>query len=370
MLAPAFSEKSIQEQAHVIEGQVNLLMHKFHQMITEDGSNGAVTVDVLRWYNYAALDIIGHIIWNSPFGCLDQDCYPSWLQAINHFKITMIRVAFRYYPPVNLLLELITAKAALNALKQVWENIEVKLSKRLATPASIPDIVSHIVAANQAPSDHYMSQAEMEINILSLMVAGSESVTAVLTGVTNYLLREPSKLQRLVHEIRSTFPNESDITSVSVSRLPYLYAVLQEGMRMCPTIPDGMRRVVPKGGATVAGYFLPEDTIVSIPQWATYQSNSNFSCPSSFSPERWLPEARQPSSPHRLDRQNAFNPFSLGPRNCLGRSVALLEMRLILAKMLWNFDMIKVADLPVWHEQEIYWFWVKRPTYVTLKKAN
>lgn len=338
-------------------------------MIANDKSKKFVTVDLLEWYTYTTLDIIGDIIWSSPFGCLDQDRYPPWLQSINQFKVTMINVAFRYYPPAHAILKLITPKAALAGLMQVWRNIEEKLSERLAMSASRSDIVSYIVAANQAPSDHYMSRAEIEINILSLTVAGSESVTTILTGVSNYLLREPSKLQRLVHEIRSAFPNEGDITGVSVSRQPYLHAVLQEGMRLCPTIPDGMRRVIPKGGATVAGYLLPEGTVVSIPQWATYQSDSNFSSPSSFSPERWLPESQHSSSPYRSDRKDAFNPFSLGPRNCPGRTLALLEMRLILAKMLWNFDITKEADLPTWEGQEIYWFWVKKPTYITLKKA-
>lgn len=370
VLAPAFSEKSIQEQAHVIEGHINLLIHKFHQMIADERPKRVVTVDLLKWYNYATLDIIGYMIWSSPFGCLDQDQYPSLLHVINQFKVTMIRVAFRYYPPAHAILNLITPKMALVDLMQVWRNIEEKLSKRLAMSAYGPDIVAHILAANQAPSDNYMSQAEIEINILSLMVAGSESVTTVLTGVTNYLLREPIKLQRLVHEIRSAFPKETDITGVSLSRQPYLHAVLQEGMRLCPTIPDGMRRIVPKGGATVAGYFLPEDTVVSIPQWATYQSDSNFSSPSFFCPERWLPDSQQSSSPYRVDQKDAFNPFSLGARNCLGKTLALLEMRLILAKMLWNFDISKEADLPTWEEQEIYWFWVKHPMYVTLRKAS
>lgn len=370
VLAPAFSDKSIQEQAHIIEGHVNLLMYKLYKMIADGKSKKPVTVNLLKWYNYATLDMIGDIIWSSPFGCLDQDRYPSWLQVINQFKVTMIKVAFRYYGSAHAILDLVTPKAALAGLMQVWRNIEEKLSERLAMSTYGPDVVSHIVTVNQASSDSYMSQAEIEINILSLMVAGTESVTTILTGVTNYLLREPIKLQRLVHEIRSAFPLDSDITGASVSHQPYLNAVLQEGMRLCPTIPDGMRRIIPKGGATVAGYLLPEDVVVSIPQWATYQSYRNFSSPSSFCPERWLPESQQASSPYRSDRKDAFNPFSLGARNCPGRTLAFLEMRLILAKMLWNFDIVKEADLPAWEKQEIYWFWVKQPMYVTLRKRN
>lgn len=344
-------------------------MQKLYQKI---GNEGSANVDILKWYNYTTLDIIGDFIWSSSFGCLDQDRYPPWLQIINQFKVTMIRVAFRYYPPADTILKLITPKAALAPVMQIWRNIEEKLSQRLAMSTHNPDIHSHIGAANQASSDIYMSRAEIEINILSLMVAGSESVTTVLTGATNYLLREPTKLERLASEIRSAFQDEDEITGISLSRLPYLNAVLQEAMRLCPTIPDGMRRIVPKGGAVVAGYFLPKDVVVSVPQWATYHSESNFRSPSSFLPERWLSESSQLSSPYRSDRKDGFNPFSLGPRNCPGRTLAFLEMRLILAKVLWSFDLAKSvqADLPMWEKQDIYWFWVKQPTYVTLRKSS
>lgn len=369
VLAPAFAEKSIHEHEQIIIDRINLLIHKIQHV---DGNHDSASVDILKWYNFIALDIIGDLIWSTSFGCLDQDRYPSWLQIIDQFKVTMIRVAFRYYPPANFILNLIMSKAAFAPITRVWRDIEERLSQRLASSAHHTDIVSHIDATNKASSDTYMSRSEIEINILSLVVAGSESVTTVLAGLTNHLLRDPEKLDHLVSEIRSAFQDEQEINGIATSHLPYLNTVLQEAMRLCPTIPDGMRRVVPKGGATVAGHFLPENTVVSVPQWATYRSKSNFSSPSSFCPERWLPESSQMSSPYISDRRDAFNPFSLGNRNCPGRALAFLEMRLILAKVLWNFDIetSSEVDLPVWDEQDIYWFWVKKPTYVNLKKAS
>lgn len=179
-----------------------------------------------------------------------------------------------------------------------------------------------------------MSRSEIEINILSLVFAGSESVTTVLAGLTNHLLRDPEKLDHLVSEIRSAFQDEHEINGNATSHLPYLNTVLQEAMCLCSTVPDGMRQMVSKGGATVAGHFLPENTVVSVPQRATYRSKSNFSSPSSFCPERWLPESSQMSSPYISDRRDAFNPFSLGKRNCPGRALAFLEMRLVPAKVL------------------------------------
>ena len=57
-------------------------------------------------------------------------------------------------------------------------------------------------------------------------------------------------------------------------------------------------------------------------------------------PSEWLPEIYgDPSSPFYNDRRDAFKPFSDGPRNCIGRNLAYHEMRLILAKVLWGFDL-------------------------------
>ena len=103
-----------------------------------------------------------------------------------------------------------------------------------------------------------------------IVVAGSESVTTALVGTINYLLRNPVILKALTDEVRSTFAREKSITANAASQQSYLNAVLHEGLRLCPTIPDGMRRQIPKGATIIAGRFLPQGTVVSIPQWATY----------------------------------------------------------------------------------------------------
>ena len=367
VLAPAFS--STTEQEVVVKAYVDLLIRKLHQTIRNDTSEGSTVVDLLKWFNYATFDIIGGLLWGSSFDCIDEMRYHPWIQVIAQLKIALIVGATKFYPPLDSILMMITPKSAMADLMDIWKTTEEKIAQRLELGTTHKDIISYMVPAHGS-SDHQMSLPEVEINSMLIVVAGSESVTTVLTGITNYLLRGPSKLRALVNEVRSTFRSEDDITGASVSGLPYLNAVLHEGLRLCPTIPDGMRRQVPKGGATVAGHFLPEGTVVSIPQWSTYQSASNFSSPTSFAPERWL--ERSTSSTYIIDRKDAFQPFSLGPHNCPGRSLAYLEMRLILVRMLWNFDieLVKGMGLPAWGRQKIYWFWDKQPTHVRLSSAR
>jgi cytochrome P450 len=86
-----------------------------------------------------------------------------------------------------------------------------------------------------------------------------------------------------------------------------------------------------------------------------YHNDGNFRDPFAYRPERWLGDPAFAG-----DRKDAFQPFHLGPRNCLGRNLAYVEMRLILARILWNFD-LRIAEESVdWlRKQRIYNFWQK-----------
>ena len=368
ILAPAFSEKSVYEQEVMITQHVDLLIRNLKGLLADDPSQNTAVVDLLKWFNYTTFDIIGDFVWGSPFGCLDQGVSHPWIEVIAQFKVALIAGAFKFYPPLDSILTSITPKSAMADLWMIWKTTEEKISQRLAVRKDRKDVMSYMIDGSEADPDHYMSREELEINSMLLVVAGSESVTTTLVGAIHWLVRSPAILQNLVREVRTVYPREEDITGASLSKLVYLNAIIQETLRLCPTIPDGMRRQIPAGGASVAGHFLPEGTVVSIPQWATYQSTTNFYMPQDFLPDRWLGGGSDASSPYLNDRKDAFNPFSLGPHNCPGRALANLEIRLILAKLVWNFDMAiaQEKDLGKWEQQAIFWFWEKQPMNVSM----
>lgn len=85
--------------------------------------------------------------------------------------------------------------------------------------------------------------------------------------------------------------------------------------------------------------------------------------PESFAPERWLCSPSPLSSnPYTDDDKSVHHPFSLGPRNCIGRNLAYLEMRLILGKILWNFDFAEADEegMTDWREQKIFILWERQ----------
>lgn len=156
--------------------------------------------------------------------------------------------------------------------------------------------------------------------------------------------------------------------------------------------------MVPKGGANIAGRFVPEGVIVSVAQWPTYHSTRNFSQPFSFQPERFLQPGKYPD-----DKPGAIQPFGIGPRDCIGKkwvfystslpddvhgklctvfqlgerllnvlsadvfsSLAYAEVKLTVTRILYNFDMELVNPDEDWMKQKAFFIWTKPPLNVYL----
>ncbi|KAK1138450.1 hypothetical protein N8T08_002506 [Aspergillus melleus] len=362
ILAPGFSERYAAEQEPFVQSYIDRLFAKLDERSD---------VDVVEWINYLAFDIIGDLTWGSSFGCLDGLTYHPWIQTVSQFKAAIIVGGLKFYPAVYSFLMAITPASALNEVMEMWKVTEQQVRNRVASGVTRPDLVGTMLQSSKATGGEAMSPEEMEVNAMMIVAAGSESITTVITGVINHLLRDPKTHQTLVNILRSTFITEKEITASSLKNIPYLNGVLNEGMRLCPTIPDSMRRRVPAAGANIAGQFVSGGMVVSVPPWATYRSSRNFTRPNEFAPERWLDGATR-SDEFKGDVKAAFNPFSLGPHNCPGQNLAWLELRLILARLLWRYDLSTppATELPEWESQGIWWFWDKKPAMVRFQRVN
>lgn len=108
-------------------------------------------------------------------------------------------------------------------------------------------------------------------------------------------------------------------------KLPYLDAVVMEGLRCFPAIPMSLPRYVPKGGRTIDGHFIPERTIVSCQAYSVHRIDETvFPAPDLFDPGRWL--VREGDA----ERRRSFFAFANGGRGCVGKHLALAEMKILL----------------------------------------
>ncbi|KAN0107802.1 cytochrome P450 [Hyaloscypha variabilis] len=181
---------------------------------------------------------------------------------------------------------------------------------------------------------------EVIVNGALFIIAGTETTAGFLAGLFNQLLRPNNRhiLTRLIVEIRSNFASDADLRFEELVKLPYLTAVIEEGLRIFPSAPIGFVRTVPSGGDTISGHFVPEGSTVSVCMWAATHSERNFKDPYVFRPERWLDKE------NATDKLGASNAFSLGPRGCIGRNLSYMEIRLIMGKLLWHNDIEMAGD--------------------------
>jgi cytochrome P450 len=102
-----------------------------------------------------------------------------------------------------------------------------------------------------------VSDLQLAAHASDFVLAGSETTATALSAITYYLLRTPKVMGKLQKEIRTTFKAYSEINSKLTQDLPYLGAVILEGLRIYPPLPIALPRVVPDGGDTVDCHHLP-----------------------------------------------------------------------------------------------------------------
>jgi cytochrome P450 len=206
-----------------------------------------------------------------------------------------------------------------------------------------------------------MTRAEIEGLSSTLIFAGSETSGTLLSGAIYYLLKNPRWLEELQREVRGTFAQESQITFIASAQLKIMNAIIFEALRMYPPVPVALPRVVPRTGATVAGTFIPPNTKIGIPHYAAYHSSRNFTDPEKFAPERFMGDEA-----YANDKRSVVQPFSVGYRNCIGQNLAWAEMRTILARIAWNFDMELLNVGKDWKNQKAFVLWSKPSLMVKL----
>lgn len=186
-----------------------------------------------------------------------------------------------------------------------------------------------------------------------------------MSGLLYHLLTNPDKLALIRAEVRTSFASSADITMGRLANLRYLNACIQEGLRIYPPISVGVPRTIPQGGNAVMGRWLPAGTDVSVHQMAAYHSPANFRHPARFAPERWL--GGDGAAEYEDDKRDVHQPFSYGPRNCIGVSFAWHEMRLAVAKLVFSFDFELCEESRDWTRQKVYVLWEKNPLYVRVR---
>lgn len=317
-IAPAFSDRALRAQESYLQSYISQMVNGISARCAEGPQ------DIVAWLNWTTFDITGDLAFGEPFGCLQDTEYHPWITTLfDGVKLAPFVQAAMYFKAFNLL-NMFAPKSLLDAKDQADANAAEKTNRRLARgeDAERRDFISFILGEDKEKM--IVSTEELQETAGILIIAGSETTGTFLAGAISQVLKSPHAYQRLVDEIRSTFTTEAEITIAATTNLAYMNAVIDETFRIYPPAPAAFPRVVPSPGEDLCGEWIPGGTTVGVPQFAANRSFHNFHRPEDFLPERWLPEGKLQNgevtaSHFARDAKQVVQPFSYGPRNCIGK---------------------------------------------------
>ncbi|KAI5197522.1 putative P450 monooxygenase [Aureobasidium subglaciale] len=366
VISHAFSDRALREQEGLLQSYVDLLISRFRDISENrpeyasggDGWDSAYNIELCSWYNNFTFDVITDLSFGHPFGSLADMKQHLWVgNILEGLKAIKFAYVTYYFPIVRKLGSLIINKSQIQKRIELFKWIEAKAAARIAAETQRPDFVTSILKNQKGKTEGEDSgkgdglhKGELESNLGLFLVAGTETTATALSIGTYLLLDNPDVMDKLKHEIRSRYKSKAEITVDSVADFEYLNAFIHEVLRCYPPIPTGFLRKVPKTGADVAGIHFSGkgNTSIAVSQYIANRSSLNFADPTRFVPERWLPK---PPSKYAGDNLAIVQPFSFGPRNCLGKNLAYAELRLVFTNMLFNFDIELDLRSAGWEER-------------------
>jgi cytochrome P450 len=183
-----------------------------------------------------------------------------------------------------------------------------------------------------------VSETTMVRMVSSTIAAGFDTSAYTMTMILYNLLKHPAALKKLRSELDNALNSGrlSDPPTFSeTDKLDYLGAVIKETMRLQPFVKPLLERIVPPGGADIAGKFLPGGTTVAISSNVAHNDIPVFGKDAEeFRPDRWLEGDHQ----HKLLMERSVLGFGAGKRVCIGRHIAELEMKKVIPRLLLEFD--------------------------------
>ncbi|KAI0442185.1 cytochrome P450 [Xylaria telfairii] len=349
-LNPYFSMASVTRLQPVIQERLNVMLKRMNdfkntdQVLNLSYMFSALGADVVMIYSFARCDykletpdfdpssrdaalvglnsihIMKHIPWAYDVMKALPDSLVQWLQ-----------------PALASFLELRrTARAQIEKIMH-GENEEWRGRDH-------PTIFHAILDSKLSPEEKTVDRLTEEAQVL--VMAGTLTTASTMELMSFWLLKQPGTLQKLKNELRTVMPSVSDIGKVPLATLeglPYLTAVIKEGLRLGYGVSTRLQRIDPDNPVvftdkkTGKEWIIPPKTSVGMTSVQLHHDEENFPNSKKFVPERWLQAGGK-----KLDKYLVS--FCKGSRSCVGINLAYGELYLTMACM-WRVWGSKDATL-------------------------
>ena len=313
--------------------------------------------NAMPWFSYIAFDIIGDLAFGSPFGMVNKGKDEAESQLVPGGPI-------RKAPAVDVLNrrgEISSTLGLLPTLRPIARYLpDPFFSKGVAAVENLTgiaiaavatrlnaaergvannrnDILARLIQARDSKGEP-MGREELTAEALTQLIAGSDTISNTACACFYWILAgeraNPGKIVAgLQKELDDSIGTTSEIAAYSQVRdLPFLRRCIDEAMRLHSTSAIGLPRLVAAGpGVKFDGYHFPPGTVLSVPSYTIHHMEEIWGPDvDEFKPDRWLNLTQR--------QKTAFNPFSYGPRACVGQNVAIMELQLIIGTLFHRYD--------------------------------
>uniref|UniRef100_A0A1A9VZ41 Cytochrome P450 n=1 Tax=Glossina brevipalpis TaxID=37001 RepID=A0A1A9VZ41_9MUSC len=172
------------------------------------------------------------------------------------------------------------------------------------------------------------------VMVMDMLMAGVDTVSTALVTLLYSLAINPEKQLRLREEMCTILPSPwTRFTEDNTRTMPYMKACLKESLRMMPVTPGNMRGTV--NDVVLSGYHIPANCNIMMGVMALSNTETYFPKSDIFLPERWL--KNNESTELKSKNPFVYSPFGFGPRSCIGRRIAQMEIESLVGRLVRNY---------------------------------
>ncbi|KAH7303811.1 cytochrome P450 [Stachybotrys elegans] len=322
-----------------LEDEIQELAQKLCDKLLASGGH---PFDIAHAYSCFTSDAISSYSFGEAFGFLSRD---GWQPNYREATLAVLKPVFlfRFFPFLaastklgKYIIDYLPADAAL-----MIRTLQIDIPSRVRkTKADIDaNIVHHrptvFVDLLQSELDESEKGVDrLTFEAVAVLGAGTETTSWALAVITYYLLSQPDTFAKLEAELKQAVEDPRHLPSwTTLEQLPYLGAVIQEGLRLSYGVSSRTARVPTEEDLVYSGEFNKKPVHLVLPRGyaigmsAAISHHDEVAFPNSFAfiPERWLD--------NRLKTERSMIAFSKGSRGCLGKNLALCELHVSLTAL-------------------------------------
>ncbi|KAI3318858.1 cytochrome P450 [Xylariaceae sp. AK1471] len=353
---PAFSFRHIKDLYPMMWTKSVLMTTVLQDALESGEGKGTGIIDLSNWTSRVTLDIIGVAGMGREFNTLKKaedpllNIYEQLLEPAPEklaFAMTSIALGLpfvRMLPwKMNNLFKHLTSTLSDLCMPMLQEKKDAIIKSK----DDHFDILSLLIKSGNFTDDQLRDQ------LLTFLAAGHETTSSALSWACYLLAKHQDLQEKLREEIREALPDDSIIDNSTdlagiLEQLPYLNGIMNETLRLYPTVPVTLRQAI--RDSNIAGQVIPKGVTVVLSMWQMNRSPEVWGPGAAeFRPERWITSGK-PNTSGGAGSNYEFLTFLHGPRSCIGQGFAKAEMRCLLASMIrtfsWDLAMDEAKILP------------------------